>query len=179
MKLKIRTLCEIPLFVSLMTICAWLSIPSPIPFTLQTFAFFLCCLCLGGKMAFVCTTVYLFLGIVGVPVFSSFGAGIGIVLGTSGGFLVGLLPASLTYYIFTILFGNKDFFKVIGCVAGLFICYIFGAVWYIFIYLSTPTTIFTPVLTCILPFVIPDGVKLFLAYLVYTRIRKTLSIKNL
>ncbi|MBR3994444.1 MAG: biotin transporter BioY [Clostridia bacterium] len=95
MRLKIRALCEISIFVSLMTICAWITIPFAIPFTLQTFAFFLCCLCLGGKKAFVCTAVYIFLGIVGVPVFSSFGAGIGAVFGASGGFLIGLLPSAL------------------------------------------------------------------------------------
>ena len=65
------------IFAVLLAICSWISIPTVIPFTLQTFAVFLTALLLGGKQGTIAILIYLLLGAVGIPVFSNFGAGLG------------------------------------------------------------------------------------------------------
>ena len=57
---------------ALIAICSWISIPTAVPFTLQTFAVFLVLLLLGGKRGTIATLIYVLLGAVGAPVFAGF-----------------------------------------------------------------------------------------------------------
>ena len=106
----------IALFSVLIAICAWISIPATVPFTLQTFAV-LCTLgLLGGKRGTVAILLYLLMGAVGLPVFSNFGGGLGKLLGVTGGYLIGFLAASLLYWLLTKLAG--DGLKAGDCLYG-------------------------------------------------------------
>ena len=88
--LKTRDLTLIALFAALIAICAWLTVPMPdVPFTMQTFGVFAALLLLGGKRGTLSILLYLLLGAAGLPVFSGFRGGIGSLLGTTGGYLVG------------------------------------------------------------------------------------------
>ena len=80
MKKKFRTvdLVNIALSAVLISVCSWISIPTTVPFTMQTFALFFVLSALGGKYGTVAITVYVLLGAVGIPVFSQFTSGIGI-----------------------------------------------------------------------------------------------------
>ena len=64
------------MFTALIAVCSWISIPTAIPFTMQTFAVFFTLECLGGKRGFFAVLIYLMLGLCGVPVFAEFSAGI-------------------------------------------------------------------------------------------------------
>ena len=100
MRVKNMTLCG--LFVALLAICAWLSIPlGSIAITLQTFAVFLCLGLLGGKLGSVTILVYLLLGLVGVPVFSGFRGGATALMGATGGYLFGSRAYILALYPFS------------------------------------------------------------------------------
>ena len=81
----------IAVFAVIIAICSWISIPATVPFTLQTFAIFLTVGVLGGKKGSLAVLVYILLGAVGVPVFAGFSAGIGILFGNTGGYIVGFL----------------------------------------------------------------------------------------
>ena len=75
-----------------MAVCAWISIPfGYIAFTMQTFAVMLALFTLGGKWGTASVFVYLLLGAVGLPVFSGFQGGLGVLLGVT---LALLLPLS-------------------------------------------------------------------------------------
>ena len=74
---------------ALMAVCSWISIPTAIPFTLQTMAVFLAVGLLGGKRGTLAVTAYVLLGAVGAPVFANFSGGIGILLGQTGGYILG------------------------------------------------------------------------------------------
>ena len=63
-----------------MAICSWISIPLTIPVTLQTFGIFAAIGLLGGKRGTIAVLIYILLGLVGVPVFSGFTGGPGIIL---------------------------------------------------------------------------------------------------
>ena len=100
MKAKNMALCG--LFVALLTLCSWISIPfGSVPVTLQTLAVFLCLGLLGGKYGCITLGVYLLLGVVGVPVFSGFRGGAGVLMGATGGYVFGFLFAGLLYWVIT------------------------------------------------------------------------------
>lgn len=79
------------LFSALLAVCSWMSIPTPsgISFTLQTFAAALCGYSLGALWGLAAYGAYLLCGLLGFPVFSGFGAGIGQLFGVTGGYLIG------------------------------------------------------------------------------------------
>ena len=84
-KMKTLDMAYIGLFAVVIAICSWISIPTVVPFTLQTFAVFLAVAVLGGKRGTLSVIVYVLLGAVGLPVFSGFKGGIGVLLNTTGG----------------------------------------------------------------------------------------------
>ena len=77
---KTLNLTYMALGAVLIAVCSWISIPTMVPFTMQTFAVFLVLLLLGGKCATGAILIYILLGAAGVPVFAHFTAGIGILL---------------------------------------------------------------------------------------------------
>ena len=81
---------------------------------------------LGGKKGFVSILVYILLGAVGLPVFSGFKGGIGVLFGTTGGYIVGFILIALIYQISVNLLGNKIYVRVMAMIAGLIVCYAFG-----------------------------------------------------
>ena len=91
MKFSTRDLCFCAIGAALIAVCAWISIPADVPFTLQTFAIFAVCGLLGGKRGTVSVLVYLLLGAVGAPVFAGFRGGFASLIGTTGGYLVGFI----------------------------------------------------------------------------------------
>ena len=68
-KMKTLDMAYIGLFAVIIAICSWISIPTVVPFTLQTFAVFLAVAVLGGKRGALSVIVYVLLGAVGLPVF--------------------------------------------------------------------------------------------------------------
>ena len=66
MKFSTRDLCFCAIGAALIAVCAWISIPADVPFTLQTFAIFAVCGLLGGRRGTVSVLVYLLLGVLDV-----------------------------------------------------------------------------------------------------------------
>ncbi len=175
MKLRNMALCG--LFAALMAICAWISLPLPeISFTLQTFAVFLTLGLRGGKRGSVTCLVYLLLGAVGLPVFTGFKGGIGVLLGPTGGYILGFLASALLYWLITGLFGQGGAVQLGAMVLGLLVCYAFGSFWFYFLYLSkgSPIAMGVVLTKCVVPFLIPDGIKLGLAFLLTRRLARYL-----
>ena len=153
------------LFAVLLAVCAWISVPLPVPFTLQTFAIFAALGVLGGRRGTWAVAVYLLLGAVGLPVFSSFQGGLGALLGTTGGYILGFLALALVYWMVTALLGERMPVMAAAMVLGLVMCYAFGTAWFVILYTRTtgPMTVGAALSMCVLPFVIPDLIKLALA----------------
>ena len=157
------------LFAALTVICSWVSIPVfHVTFTLQTFALYLALFTLGGKWGTGCIAVYLLLGAVGLPVFSGFRGGMGALLGITGGFLWGFLLAALTYWALYKLC------KPIGVIVGLLLCYACGCGWYC-LYMGN-VGLPAAILQCVLPYVIPDLLKISLAYSLSTRLQRQIVV---
>ena len=158
------------LFAALLAVCAWISVPlGDVAVTLQTFGIALALLLLGGKWGTVSILIYLLLGAVGLPVFSGFRGGIGALAGVTGGFLWGFLICGLVFW------GFARFGKIPAMIAGLFACYGCGCFWF---YLYSGGGLALILLRCVVPFLIPDGVKLWLAFSLSKRVSKVINIPS-
>lgn len=105
---KTKDMTLIALFAVIISICAWISIPTTIPFTMQTFGVFLALDVLGGKKGTFSIIVYLLLGIVGVPVFAGGMSGIGTVFGNTGGYMIGWILGGLIMCVMEHFLGRKN-----------------------------------------------------------------------
>lgn len=163
-KLSPADMALIALFAALMAVCAWISISSAIPFTMQTFGLFLTLGLLGGKRGMLAVLVYLLLGLTGIPVFSGFRGGFGVIAGITGGYLIGFLPAAAAYWLITLKRGGLPP-MAIGMAAGLLIDYALGTAWFMLFYARTYGAIglSAALSMCVLPYVLPDLVKLAIA----------------
>lgn len=177
-KSKIQNITMIALFACVITVCSWLSLPVfAVPVTLQTFAVFSALLMLGGRNGTLSILVYILLGLVGIPVFSGFKAGPSALLGLTGGYIIGFLLTGLIYALFTKTINDKLPVKVISLITGLIVCYAFGTFWFMSVYNAGDGEIGfkSAVSLCILPFILPDAVKLVLAVLLYRLLEPTLN----
>ena len=164
---KTKNICLIALFSAIIVICSLITIPSAIPFTLQTFAIFLSLNILGAKKGIISIIIYILLGVVGLPVFSGFNGGIGALLNITGGYIIGFTFSALTYWLVTSIFSKKPrkMVNLIASFLGLIVCYFFGTIWYILLFVKDGGSIsFASALTiCVLPFIIPDIFKILLS----------------
>lgn len=169
-----KNLVRTALCAAVIAVCTFLTIPSAVPFTMQTFAVFLSLWVLGGGYGTLAVAVYLLLGVVGVPVFSGFRGGIGALLGATGGYLLGFLAIGVVYWAATALFGMRLWVRIGAIALGLMICYAFGTAWFCVVYARTSGAIGfgTALSWCVLPFLLPDAAKLALAVFLGTRIEK-------
>ena len=175
--MKALDLVYIAIGAALIAVCSWINIPTAVPFTLQTFAVFFVLLALGGERGTIATVIYVILGAIGVPVFAGFSAGIGVLLGTTGGYIVGFIFMGLIYMLFMKLFKEKLVIKIVALVVGLAVCYLFGSIWFMVVYMhNTGEVGFLAVLGwCVVPFIIPDLLKMALAVVIAKRIEPVLK----
>ena len=178
-KQRTRDLVYIALFAVLMAVCSWISIPIlQVPYTLQTFAVFLAVGVLGGKRGTLAVLVYILLGAVGVPVFSGFSGGLGILLGNTGGYIIGFLFTALVMWLMEALLGKKIWVLAVSMVLGLIVCYAFGTAWFMVVYARNAGAVGlgTALGWCVIPYIIPDLVKIALALLLSRRLGKILKL---
>ena len=176
--MKTRDMAYIALMAVLISVCSWLSVPSVIPFTMQTFGVFCALLLLGGRRGSIAVLLYIVMGAVGLPVFSNFTGGVGKLMGPSGGYIFGFLLTALCYWGMTALLGEKPLIKILGLAAGLVLCYAFGTLWFVEVYswVKGPISVTAALAMCVLPFILPDAVKISLALLITGRLAPVLRI---
>jgi len=165
---KTRDLSYMALMTALLVLCAWLTIPlGPVTFTMQTFGVFAALGILGGRRGTAAILVYLALGLVGLPVFSGFSGGPAGFMTPTGGYLLGFLAAALLYWGLT----GRGVPQAPAMVLGLLACYAFGTAWFFLLYGGDLWGILT---LCVLPYVVPDCLKLILALAVSRRVGRAI-----
>lgn len=167
----------IAVFAVLIAICSWISIPTVVPFTLQTFAIFLSIGILGGKRGTLAVLVYILLGLMGIPVFAGFSGGIGVLAGNTGGYIMGFLLSALVMWVMEKILGRKLWVLALSMIIGLFVCYAFGTAWFMIVYTrNTGAVGLASVLGwCVVPFLIPDFIKIALAFILSKRLEKLIE----
>jgi len=160
-------LCAI--FTAIICVFSQIVIPlGVIPLNLTTFAIILCGGVLGIKYGTVATLLYIFIGVIGIPVFAGFKGGAGVLLGPTGGFIIGYLFVALLSGMAFRNQRNSLITVLILCVANI-VCYIIGTFWYMLI---TKAGLLSAISVCILPFIPGDAVKVAIAYPVIVKIKK-------
>ena len=155
----------IAMCVALLSICAWITIPFTVSFTLQLFAVFWIAAVSDWKQSLSAISLYLLLGGLGAPIFSGFQGGPGVFLSATGGYLIGFLCASLVISLLIQLFGKKSSVLIASMSLSLLICYFFGTLWYIVFYatIHAEVSVLSALFVCVFPFLVPDCLKIALA----------------
>ncbi len=160
-------------FASVIAICALITVPFAVPFTIQTFGVFFALLMLGGKRGFYAVSIYTSLGLVGLPVFSGFQGGFAVIFGATGGYIIGFLLAALVFWSFEKILGMKRGAHFLSVWLGMLVCYAVGTLWYALVYMGgTDIGFATAVAQCVLPFILPDVAKITLAFVLCKRLKK-------
>lgn len=129
--MKTRKMVFCGLFVALIVVGAFIKVPIPVvPFTLQFLFTMLAGLLLGSKYGALSCTIYMILGLIGVPVFAE-GGGLGYLLKPSFGYIIGfILGTFLTGFIVEHLKERKFYKLLLANFAGLLVVYIVGMAYY-------------------------------------------------
>lgn len=173
-----RDMAYIALSVAVISVCAWISVPAAVPFTMQTFAVFLCAGVLGARRGAAVVALYILLGAVGLPVFSGFNGGFGALFGATGGYITGFLPAAL-------IAGwrserrSRRLVDIIYMTTALIVCYAFGTLWYSLVYVGGMSGIGAALAMCVVPYIIPDALKIALVALMAPRLRNFLNSRHI
>lgn len=154
-----RELTKIGICVSLLCISAYIVVPlpfTPAMVTAQTIVVNLIALILKPKNAFMTMVVYILLGVCGLPVFSGATAGIGKLLGPTGGFITGFL---ISIPVMSYLKGNIISFRrymLVTVLAGMPIIYLLGTA---FMSISQSMDYRTALMAAVVPFIVGDIIK--------------------
>jgi len=142
----------------LLAISSKVQIPlTPVPVTLQTLVLLVMSMFLGWRGALGATSLYLFQGAIGLPVFAH-GGGFIILFGPTGGYLFGFLIASLVVgYLAEKGWDKSVVLTFTSMTIGTLIIYLFGVIW-----LSYLKDLNTALVFGLLPFITPDILKICL-----------------
>lgn len=165
------------LMTAVIVVCSLAAVPfGSVPITLQTFAICVSVGLLGVKRGVVCVLLYLLLGIAGLPVFSGFQGGIGVLLGPTGGYVLGFIPMVIVSGLIIQNCEKKAVVHFLAFVAGLIVCYFVGTIWFVYVYSVEKTDFLAALSVCVLPYVIPDVVKLILASVLIRSVNERIKI---
>lgn len=152
----------------------WSIAIGPVPIAFANLAIFIAIYVLGWKGGTVSCLLYILLGLIGVPVFSGFSAGIGKVLGPTGGYIIGYIPMAVIAGIFVEKF-EKRLIHLLGMLLGTAVCYLLGTAWFCVV---MDTTVGAAMGLCVIPFIPGDIIKMIIAMLLGPLLRKRLSRVN-
>ena len=170
------SLVRIALFASIISVTAFVSVPFPVPLTLQTLGIFTALFTLGGKRGAASVLLYVAIGAVGLPVFSGFTGGVGRLFDLTGGFIFGFLLAAVLYIPLSRTIKGMTGHLIVGAVCQLVI-YVAGVFGYVIVSGVSGATVGVgaAILTCVLPYIIPDFLKIFIAYVISKRLRSIIN----
>jgi len=175
-KINIRQMTLISLFAALTAVGAFISIPLyPVPLTLQTLFTLLAAMTLGSVMGASSQIIYVLLGVIGLPVFAGFKAGIGILFGPTGGFLFGFIISA--YVIGRIIETIKEkniFYYLLAGLIGTIIIYIIGVTQ---LSLITGIGIKKAIAVGMLPFLPGDILKIIAASFIASKLKPIIELK--
>lgn len=176
---KVKQLAVIGLMSAILCIVGPLTLMlpfSPIPISLCTLAIYFVVYTFGIRIGLISTAIYILIGFVGLPVFSGFTGGVGKLLGPTGGYLLGYLLLALIFGLFADKYSTNRWLCLLGMIIGTICCYLLGTLWLSF---QTSMGFLAALASGVLPFIPFDCVKMVIALVAGTNIRKRLQRANL
>ncbi|HLQ74204.1 MAG TPA: biotin transporter BioY [Bacillota bacterium] len=170
---KLQLMITIALFATIIGVFSQITIPLPlIPITGQTLAIGLAATIMGSRNGTAAVILYIIIGSIGIPVFAQFSAGLGVVVGPTGGFLVGFIP---TAFIIGLYLEKTSFtigHALIANVLGMFITLCFGMTW---LKISAQLSWGAAFMSGFAPFLIVGLIKAYLAASIGVLVRQRLK----
>ena len=149
---------------------------TPIPISLTNLIIYISCCVLGAKKGTISFLLYLFIGIVGLPVFSGFSGGLAKAAGPTGGYLIGFIFCAVITGIFVERFEDKIYMYPVGMIIGTVVCYAFGTAWLAFeMKLGFVQALFMGVI----PYLLGDALKIIVATVLGYTLRSRLKSLDL
>ena len=179
-KITTADIVVVALSTALIAVCSWISIPMAVPFTLQTFAVFAVAGNFGAKRGTLSVLVYILLAVIGVPVLAGMKGGFDKIIGSTGGYIVGFVFIAVIVGFVSDKFHRKALPLVVAMLVGLAVCYAFGTAWFMFVYARTSGAVGlgTVLGWCVVPFIIPDCVKIACAVILSNRVGSKLAVSD-
>lgn len=176
-QINTRQLTLIGVMAAVTCILGPLSLPiGVVPISLTNLVIYFAIYALGGKRGTLSYIVYLFIGLVGLPVFSGFSGGFPKLFGPTGGYLIGFVFMAFISGIFIDKFSKKIYMCFLGMVLGTIVTYIFGTAWLAY---EAHMAFNKALAVGVLPFIPGDIVKITIASLIGPQIRKRLITTGL
>ncbi|NYT16617.1 MAG: biotin transporter BioY [Methanomicrobiales archaeon] len=152
-------------FTGLIAIGSWIAIPFvPVPLTLQTL-FVILSGAVMRRYAVLPNVLYILMGALNIPVFHSGTAGIAVLLGPTGGYVLGFVPGALATGL---AYEHRNpVLRITGIIIGLAIIFLCGMTWLSF---SAGISLSTAFLIGVLPFIPGDAIKGYAVYLIAGRL---------
>lgn len=174
-KMNVVTMGLCALFAALSAVLSQISIPvEPVPINLTHVSIFIAAGLLGAKNGAVSQIIFVLIGAVGIPVFSGFSGGIGIILGPTGGFIIGYIGCTFVTGLIVDRFGKSIKVLIPAMYAGWVVTYVFGIIWYVYI---TQSSFIAALLICVVPFIAGDIPKTILSAILVNRLNPILRNK--
>lgn len=176
MKLNLKDIILVGIFAALTAILSQLSFKSPfspVSITMQTLAVFLSAALLGSKKGFLSQIVYILLGVFGVPVFANLRGGLDVILGPSGGYIIGFpVIVLITGLLIERKYEIKAMELAIQMTFGTVILYIIGTAWLAYV---LKVDLYKALWLGVIPFLPFDVLKISAAAVLGCRVRKALQ----
>ena len=161
-------MATIAMCVAVTVISSWITVPFLVNFSLQTMSIFIIAFVFGLKKSMISLFIYILLGVIGLPVFSGFGSGVGVLLGPTGGFIMGFvfIPP-----IIAVLKRQRQgyWWRVFTMLISIVPCYVLGTVWY-GAFFAGERGVLGILLVCVIPFLLPEFVKILLSAVIVKRL---------
>lgn len=180
-KLSTKELSLISLVTAFLCITGPLTMPipfSPVQLSLMNLTLYLSLYVLGAKKSALSYLLYVFMGFIGLPVFSGFGAGLGKIAGPTGGYIVGFIAVPLLAGKYIEQFPKGRIKHILAMLISSILCYALAAVW---LSIQSGSTLLQAVLAGILPFLPGDIAKMVIAAMVGPTIQRLVTssgVKN-
>ena len=171
-KLTTYQMAVTALMAAVMCVLGPLTVPiGAVPISLANFVICLTAWLLGPRFGTLSVAVYLCIGLIGVPVFSGYGAGLAKLAGPTGGYLVGYLLLALIGGLFIEKSNGNPVVSGIGLVLGDAACYVLGTAWFVF---QMQCELGYALSVCVYPFIALDLAKIVVSCVVGALLRKRL-----
>lgn len=173
---RLTNLILCALFAAIISVFSVMTIPiGVVPVSMSVFAIMLTGMLLDWRRAAIAASVYVLIGLAGIPVFSGFRGGLSVLAGPTGGFILSYIPMIALISLISSIETNKAIIRIIlyftGAITGLVLCYLLGTIHFS---LVTSTSFSAALAACVYPFVIFDLAKAIAAVFVAVSVKRAL-----
>ncbi len=167
--MKIKDVTLVSIFGALLCIISPIAIPiGTIPITFSMLVIYVIGALFSPFKALLTVLVYLFMGLIGLPVFSGYVGGPSVLLSPTGGFLIGYILCVLVISII-VKIKDKPVIYPVAMALGTMICYLVGTVYYMYI---MDASLIESLVICVIPFIIFDIIKIVFATIISIILKK-------